>query len=281
MKEMIYSSKYKREVLDTGYCLGLLYYIINLGLYPVAYIKVPENSEYFGKDMGEIDIEVHGGVTYSKNYLWTSEKDKIDGWFIGWDYAHYGDYSGYEENLPERFRINGKKWTTKEIFKDVTKVCYQIRYEETKDELEKKKITKNQARELMRLPKIENEGGKMNKEEYGEIVNGKDTYKEIANKLKIGQALIIGWTDEDSTHFDILFTYRVYKETENYLQRGLRGNELFISIIGLGSFGFDVNNPKKSPGYIGEKLNVTGDITKKKLADLINGVIEELENEII
>lgn len=28
MKEMIYDSKFKREVLDTGYCLGLLYYII-------------------------------------------------------------------------------------------------------------------------------------------------------------------------------------------------------------------------------------------------------------
>ncbi len=31
MKEMEYSAKSKREVLDTGYCLGLLYYIMNLG----------------------------------------------------------------------------------------------------------------------------------------------------------------------------------------------------------------------------------------------------------
>ena len=129
MKEMIYSSKSKREVLDTGYCLGLLYYIINLGSHPVAYVKIPENSKYYGRDDYDMDIDVHGGITYSKDYLWISKKQKINGWFIGWDYAHYGDYSAYEEKLPARFRTEGKKWTTEEIFKDVKEACYQIQKE--------------------------------------------------------------------------------------------------------------------------------------------------------
>ena len=47
MKEMIYLSKFKREVLDTGYCLGLLYYIISLGIHPVAYVKIPKDSKYY------------------------------------------------------------------------------------------------------------------------------------------------------------------------------------------------------------------------------------------
>ena len=34
MKEMIYQAEFKREVLDTGYCLGLLYFILNLGSHP-------------------------------------------------------------------------------------------------------------------------------------------------------------------------------------------------------------------------------------------------------
>ncbi len=34
----------KIKVLDTGYCLGLLYYILNLGTHPVAYIKTPKRT---------------------------------------------------------------------------------------------------------------------------------------------------------------------------------------------------------------------------------------------
>ena len=129
MKKMIYQAKSKREVLDTGYCLGLLYFILNLGLHPTAYIKIPENSKYYGKDMEEIDLNVHGGVTYVNDYLYISENQKINGWFIGWDYGHYGDYGGYEELLPQEFRTGGKKWSTQEIYQEVRKACYEIQKE--------------------------------------------------------------------------------------------------------------------------------------------------------
>lgn len=121
----------------------------------------------------------------------------------------------------------------------------------------------------------------MNRDIYDEIINGENTYREIANRLKHGQSVIIGWTDERSTHLDILFTYHIYKEYRNYLQRGLRGNELFVSIISIGAFGFNVNNNQKYPEYIKEKLNLTGEPTCEKLADLINGIIKELQNETI
>ena len=119
----------------------------------------------------------------------------------------------------------------------------------------------------------------MDKDKYNEIINGEATYIEIVDKLKKGQAVIIGWTDEEYTHLDILFTYNVYKEQGNILQRGLRGNELFVSIMSVGAFGFNINNSKKYPGYIGEKLRLPGETTRKKLTGLINGIIKELQNE--
>ena len=127
MKEMNYGSKRKKEVLDTGTCFGLFYWILNLGTYPTAYVKIPESHKYWLKDYSDIDIEVHGGLTYSKDYLNISENQKIEGWFIGWDYAHFGDYVGYEEHVPSRYRTGGKKWTTEEIQKEVYDVCYQLK----------------------------------------------------------------------------------------------------------------------------------------------------------
>ena len=114
----------------------------------------------------------------------------------------------------------------------------------------------------------------MEYDEYGEVINGIDTYKDIADRLDDEQSVIIGWTDEDFTHYDILFTFNCYKDGP--LQRGLRGNELYVSIMSKCAFGFDVNNIEKSPGYIAEKLNITGKETTEKLAELINNVIKQL-----
>ncbi|MGN1271445.1 MAG: hypothetical protein ACI4UX_05755 [Clostridia bacterium] len=115
----------------------------------------------------------------------------------------------------------------------------------------------------------------MDKDKYGEIINGTNTYKEIANMLRRHEAVIIGWTDEDYTHLDLLFNYQANKEQCNILQRGLRGNELYVSIISIGAFGFDIDT-EKSSGYISEKLNIHGQPTVDKLADLINGIIDEI-----
>lgn len=113
--------------MTTGYCFGLLYYILNLGTHPTAYIKLPNNS-----NIDENEIDVHGGITYSEDHLWINDNEKIDGKFIGWDYAHYMDYGGYEELLPKEMRTGGKKWTTKEIYEEVRHACYQVQKERGK-----------------------------------------------------------------------------------------------------------------------------------------------------
>lgn len=117
----------------------------------------------------------------------------------------------------------------------------------------------------------------MKQNKYGEILNDIKTYQDIAKAL-IKDNVIISWIDEDLIRLDILFSYKAVKESGNYLQRGIKGNELFISIIGAGAFGFDVNNSEKASGYIAQKLNINGEPTVEKLGELINGVIKELNN---
>ena len=111
MKEMQYQANNKIELLDSGTFKNYNYYILSLGTHPTAYVEIPKGNKIYEKDYKEIDLEVHGGLTYSRDFLWISKEKKLQGWFIGWDYAHYGDYVGYELMFPQEFKIREeKKW---------------------------------------------------------------------------------------------------------------------------------------------------------------------------
>lgn len=114
----------------------------------------------------------------------------------------------------------------------------------------------------------------MNKDEYGEVKNGDITYQEIAGCLNAGRACIIGWTDEMGTHFDILFTYKAV--SVGRLQGGVRGSDLFVSIMRHSAFGFGVNNLITHPDYYAEKLGLSGP-TGDKVGELVLGVIQALQ----
>jgi hypothetical protein len=115
----------------------------------------------------------------------------------------------------------------------------------------------------------------MNKDNYSEIINGEDTYREIANHLKEGKSVFIGWTDNEMTHYDILFTYKEVI-SEGCHQRGMRAGDLFVSIIGIGAFGFNLG--EKAPGYIAEKLfHGRYDETVDKITELINKIGAQLK----
>ena len=142
LKEIEYSPERKVELIATGHFWEYEYFILNLGWHPTAYVKIPESHPFFGKFYDDVDLEVHGRLTYSADHLWISEEVKINGWFLGWDYAHYGDYNGYME-LPElkRFYENfskemtGRKWKTIEIRRCIKFACEQLK--EIKEEYEK------------------------------------------------------------------------------------------------------------------------------------------------
>ena len=63
------------------------------------------------------------GLTYSRNYFTTVDKQ---GWFIGWDYAHYEDFDGYGMMYPSELQSGGKHWTTEEIVDECKNVIDQI-----------------------------------------------------------------------------------------------------------------------------------------------------------
>ena len=112
---------------------------------------------------------------------------------------------------------------------------------------------------------------------YGETINGEKTYKSIADMLKLGKSVLIGWTDELYSYHDILFSIDVIKV--GYIQRGIQGTNLFVSIISCTSYAFNIDSEKEGT-YIQRKLgmmNETGD----KLKELINGIIRCLnESEV-
>ena len=119
----------------------------------------------------------------------------------------------------------------------------------------------------------------MNYDDYNEVINGEGTYQEIAKELKENNAVLIGWTDNLGTHFDIMFKLGAKKPLSgNYIQRGIRGYYLFIGIIDHTFYGFSPESTKDWT-YIAEKLRMGDNQTTQKVAELINGVIEELNRK--
>lgn len=124
IKQMIYQKDRKTELLHKGNYKGYNYYILNLGTHPTAYIEIPKGHKLYQKDYDDIYINVHGGLTYSDDILMGK---KSENWFIGWDYAHYKDYAGFYEDLPNFVKnYNLKKWTTEEIIEECKNGIEQI-----------------------------------------------------------------------------------------------------------------------------------------------------------
>ena len=123
-REMIYLQERKIQLLYSNIYLGYRYYILNLGTHPTAYVEISkENFLYKIRYIDIEDINVHGGLTYSDTDLRIGENITLmNSWFIGWDYAHSGDY------IDGLVVCNkGKKWTTLEIIEECKNVIEQIK----------------------------------------------------------------------------------------------------------------------------------------------------------
>lgn len=149
IKEMTYSTK-KQSILylevnddDTAIC------IIDRGGWPCSYIKMPadiyqnyvESANWDG-NYDDIDVWVHGGVTFGMycKLMLRSEDDfdkfefEIDkrmpeGYWLGWDYAHAGDYC-YRELPDPVFHFDPgfeKKYTIKELIDEAHEALKELR----------------------------------------------------------------------------------------------------------------------------------------------------------
>lgn len=131
MLDMIYSPQRLASpiVLATGSLRDYKYYVLNQGTHPTAYVELPEWHPFFGNHYDDIPVEVHGGLTYSSHHLPTIADDEEGRFFIGWDYSHYGDFTGfYLEPIFQNHKdmFGGKTYTTNEMVYDCLMVINQL-----------------------------------------------------------------------------------------------------------------------------------------------------------
>lgn len=113
----------------------------------------------------------------------------------------------------------------------------------------------------------------MNYNEYGEVINGSNTYKLLSKLLYLTHSVGIGWTDNKSTHLDVILKLELNNKY-GIFQRGIKQDYLFVGIIDHTCYGFSIENIKHQ-SYIQEKLRMNNECGEK-LAELINNIIIEL-----
>jgi len=118
------------QFLDQDTIDGVNYAIVHLGTHPCAYVglKHPSNNKYFIEDS---DLDVHGGCTFHTiNNTNISYLSREYDW-IGWDYAHLGDFSGYDiisgKHHRDVYGNHDKKWTFGEILAEVHRAIKQVK----------------------------------------------------------------------------------------------------------------------------------------------------------
>lgn len=114
VKEMIYGDRKPKEILAEGSWGPYTYKVVSLGSHPCGYVSIPDNHPLHGKlDLMEAIIACHGGISFY---------DRIKDWgtefYIGWDYAHAGDFIGGGLGREEF----DTKYTTEEIVNE----CYLV-----------------------------------------------------------------------------------------------------------------------------------------------------------
>lgn len=111
------------ETIATGTHNGYDFVILWYRYHPNAYIRIPEGHPYYGKDYTEIDDKgiVHYGFTFSEENL-NKKYDLPDGWYLGWDYGHIGDYTDYHVGCT----LDGRRWTVSEITAECRQVIDEI-----------------------------------------------------------------------------------------------------------------------------------------------------------
>ena len=127
-KKMIYSKFQTIELIAYGEYKEYEYAVINYGTHPCCYVKLEQDDQFFGHEYANIPIACHGGLTYSRKVLQLSSTEiDSDGWWIGWDYSHTGDYVPYLEAILDKEDVNRlKKWSTEELIGECKNVIDQL-----------------------------------------------------------------------------------------------------------------------------------------------------------
>jgi len=109
---MVYEDDFLAEpkILFRDRYKGIEFAVINVGPHPCAYVHIPFGhplylKDYRDKAVDKLSYRPHGYFTFS-NALSISG---MEGWWLGWDYAHFNDYTSLLK------RIDGRRWSTAEM----------------------------------------------------------------------------------------------------------------------------------------------------------------------
>lgn len=107
------------KILSQGKYRGREFKILSYGTHPCIYLKIDETEKYYGCDYEDINLRVHGGLTFS-NFIGVTNPDNRfgEGYWIGWDYAHAGDAYGT--------MIGGHKYTTLMLLEEMKKAVIDL-----------------------------------------------------------------------------------------------------------------------------------------------------------
>ena len=104
--------------------------IVSYGTNPCAYIGLPkkhllngvhyDSFSGFNNEGEYLGFPCNGGVTFTG--LGIHNELHPNTWFLGWDYAHAGDYVGYYQGTSMGKNSKNKKWTTKQIYEQCVNV---------------------------------------------------------------------------------------------------------------------------------------------------------------
>ena len=120
---MVYSATDNTtSVIAEGQYRDLSFIVINsMHKYPCAYVDVAP-TKLNGFTEKDLYLCCHGGVTYSKESL---PRQGEKGWWIGWDYAHWGDFVPFISMGIDIDRTQ-RKWTTEEVVEECLNVIDEV-----------------------------------------------------------------------------------------------------------------------------------------------------------
>jgi len=121
---------YKKEKLDEEHEWPIQEHVVKLWKahgFPCAvcrgmvalcgYVQVPKGHPAYGKWYDDVDVDVHGGLTFAQRTK--------DGHWLGFDCGHFGDWWGTVEN-GHGFEHPGKIWTVEDVVQETENLARQF-----------------------------------------------------------------------------------------------------------------------------------------------------------
>ena len=112
------------DLVKRGNYEGFEFFILWFMNHPNAYIKIPEGHKLYEQPYDDIELseEPHGFFTYS-DYNLNKAYGLESGWYLGWDYAHAGDYQKFKDGYIEE----GFKYSVEEIERECKRIILAIK----------------------------------------------------------------------------------------------------------------------------------------------------------